>query len=105
LTAYNSFLELLEMLQPKNFDSNDNIFLRWRERNDDLRKKKTRVSPIELLLLGSLHYLGRGWTFDNLEESTFIAKDVHPSFLTSLWNSVQSTYIPSLWLLHPHCRN
>jgi len=25
-------------------------------------------SPIELLVLGSLRYLGRGWTFDNIEE-------------------------------------
>ena len=28
----------------------------------------TKTSPIELLLLGSLHYLGRGWTFNEIEE-------------------------------------
>ena len=69
---YNLFLELLEMLQPENFDSDDDMFMRWRDRNDDSSKKKTRVSPIELLLLGSLRYLGRGWTFDDLEESIFL---------------------------------
>ena len=27
-------------------------------------------SPLELLILGSLRYLGRGFTFDDLEEAT-----------------------------------
>jgi len=31
-----------------------------------------KPSPIELLTLATLHYLGRGWTFDDLEEATFI---------------------------------
>jgi hypothetical protein len=60
------------MLHPENFDSDDDMFMRWRDRNDNSGKKKTRVSPIELLLLGSLRYLGRGWTFDDLEESIFL---------------------------------
>lgn len=70
------------MLQSENFDSDeDNMFIRWRERNNNSIKKKTRFSPIELLLLGRLRYLGRGWTFlDDLEESTFIARDVHREF-------------------------
>jgi hypothetical protein len=38
------------------------------------------VSPIPLLVLGSLRYLGRGWTFDDLEECTYIARDVHRVF-------------------------
>jgi len=29
-------------------------------------------SPIELLTLAALHYFGRGWTFDDLQEATFI---------------------------------
>jgi hypothetical protein len=32
------------------------------------------------LLLGTLRYLGRGWTFDDLEESTYISRDVHRCF-------------------------
>jgi len=39
-----------------------------------------KASHIELLLLGSLQYLGRGWTFDDLEESMFISRDVHRCF-------------------------
>ena len=39
-----------------------------------------KVSPIELLLLGSLRYLGRGITFDDVEESTFISRHDHRDF-------------------------
>ncbi len=37
-------------------------------------------SPIELLVLGSLRYLGRGFTFDDIEENTAISKEVHRTF-------------------------
>ena len=40
-----------------------------------------KLSPIGLLLLGSLRYLGRGWTFDDLEETTGIDEEVHRVFL------------------------
>ena len=33
-----------------------------------------------LLLLGSLRYLGRGWTFDDLEETTGISQSLHRDF-------------------------
>jgi len=32
------------------------------------------------LELGSLHYLGRGWTFDDVEENTAISKEVQRTF-------------------------
>ena len=38
-------------------------------------------APLELLILGALRYLGRGWTFDDLEESTAISAEVHRVFL------------------------
>jgi hypothetical protein len=31
-------------------------------------------------VLGSLRYLGRGWTFDDVEENTAISKEVHRTF-------------------------
>jgi len=34
-------------------------------------------SLIELLVLGSLRYLGRGWTFDDIEDQTAISKKLH----------------------------
>ena len=37
-------------------------------------------SPIELLLLGALRYLGRGWTFDDIEESTVVHEETHRQF-------------------------
>lgn len=40
----------------------------------------TPSSPLELLVLGALRYLGRGWTFDDLEESTAISEEVHRVF-------------------------
>ena len=39
---------------------------------------------MELLVLGTLFYLGHGWTFDDCEESTAIDKDVHFVCLTFL---------------------
>ncbi len=36
---------------------------------------------MELLVLGALHYLSHGWTFDYIDESTAIDHDVHCVFL------------------------
>lgn len=36
--------------------------------------------PLDLLVLGSLRYLGRGWTFDDLEDVTGISEEVHRRF-------------------------
>lgn len=54
----------------------EEMFSRWMRR--DATGKES--SPIELLILGSLRYLGRGWTFDDLEEATAISRDVHRVF-------------------------
>jgi hypothetical protein len=35
---------------------------------------------MELLVLGSLRYLGRGWTFDDIEESMAVSQEVHRNF-------------------------
>ena len=65
-----SFFELVGML------SCDNMFKRWISK-DCVKKEST---PIELLLLVSLRYLGRGWTFDDLEEQTAISRENHRQF-------------------------
>jgi len=52
------------------------LFLRWQS----LDATKKQASPIQLLLLGSLRYLGRGWTFDDLEEATAIHEETHRQF-------------------------
>ena len=66
--TFNSYSELLLMCK------GSDIFSAWRK-----KKWNTRGSLIELLLLGSLRYLGRGWTFDDIEESTAISVDTHRS--------------------------
>ena len=45
-----------------------------------IRHNSTEPVPINLLLLGSLRYLGRGWTFDDLEEATGICMETHRLF-------------------------
>lgn len=49
-------------------------------------------SPIELLVLGALRYIGRGWTFDDLEESTGISEETHRKFF-----HVFITYGSTIW--------
>jgi len=62
------------------------LFGRWQS-CDAVGKKS---SPLELLLLGSLRYLGRGWTFDDLREVTAISVETHRQFFHVFleWGSV-----------------
>ncbi len=64
---YQQFLELVEII------CKDGLFVRW----CGLKKNNKNVSPVELLVLGLLCYIGHGWTFDDCKESTAIDKDVH----------------------------
>ena len=69
---YGKYLDLVN--DCKNAD--DEYFGRW-QRPDATGRT---ASPIELLVLGALRYLGRGWTFDDIEESTSVSKEVHRVF-------------------------
>ena len=69
---YQSFRDLLDIIKA------DDAFCRWHDGNMDSTKKP--CSPIGLLLLGSLRYLGRGFTFDDLYEATGISEEVHRRF-------------------------
>jgi hypothetical protein len=62
--SYDMLHNLLEKVQ------GDETFKRWHPKARDCFG--TRASPIELLLLGALRYLGRGLTFNDLEEYTAI---------------------------------
>jgi hypothetical protein len=42
-------------------------FLRWKKGTTNCTVKPS--SPMSLLVLGALQYLGQGWTFDDIEES------------------------------------
>ena len=67
---YNEFTLLLQRVKQAH------EFQRW-QRKDATGKDS---SPIELLLLGSLRYLGRGIMFDDLEELTAISEETHRVF-------------------------
>ena len=43
-----------------------------------------RSTLLPLLILGSLRYLGRSWTFDDLEESTAISRESHRVFFSQI---------------------
>lgn len=43
-------------------------------------KGRREQSPLSLLPLRTLKYLGRGWTFDDLEESIGTSEEVHRNF-------------------------
>jgi len=89
---YSEFLSLLSLVK------DHVLFIRWLRR--DATGKES--SPIELLLLGSLRYLGRGWTFDDLEESTGINEETHRQFFhvfiswgsSSLYKSMLRCLLP-----------
>ncbi len=67
---YPSYKDLLHQI------TSDNRFERWCVRKWNGKKS----SPVQLLLLGTLRYLGRGWTFDDIKEQTAISECVHCKF-------------------------
>jgi len=54
------------------------LFDRWVTGRDATGKPS---SPIELMVLGAMRHLGRGLTFDDLEECTAIHEETHRQFL------------------------
>ncbi|CAB9518733.1 Plant transposon protein [Seminavis robusta] len=67
---YKEFLATLEMMKEASH------FVRWRSK-DAVGQES---SPLELMALGALRYLGRGLTFDDLEEYTAINEETHRQF-------------------------
>ena len=67
---YDRFLQLVDDCRASD------LFKRWTGKDAVGRD----ATPLELLVLGSLRYLGRGWTFDDIEEATAVSKEVHRTF-------------------------
>lgn len=67
---FDKFQEIVDKVK------HSDLFLRWCSTDATGRES----SPIELLLLGAFRYLGRGWTFDDLEEQTGISEETHRQF-------------------------
>ena len=75
LLPYEQFKELESSLE------SEDSFCRWHEGNVNCTKKE--ATPLSLLVLCSLRYLGRGWTFDDLSENTAISIEVIRPFFHS----------------------
>ena len=65
---YPQFIELVDFIE------NDDAFSRWHRGLQSALK--VQASPISLLVLALLRYVGRGWTFDDCAESTAISHDL-----------------------------
>ncbi len=64
------------------------------------KSNNKKVSPVGLLVLGLLRYLGCGWTFDDCEESTAIDKEVHCCFF-QVFIICGSTELYQKWVITP----
>lgn len=57
-------------------------------------------APLELLVLGALRFIGRGWTFDDLEEATAISEERHRRFLHEFLKA-GATHMYDRWVTMP----
>ena len=87
---YDNYKDLVEWVRV------DPLFDRW----CGYKIRSNKCSPVELLVLGSLWYLGWGWTFDDIEECTAVSKEVHHVFFTCSLNLVQQRFMRG-WLSLP----
>ena len=57
------------------------IFSNWADVDAVHRYSRTKITPLALLVLCALRYLGRSWTIDDLEEATEIDNETIRTFL------------------------
>jgi len=81
---HEQFLELLERVKVHG------LFARWTRRD----ASGSPPSPIGLLLLGSLRCLGRGLTFDDLEEFTATDEETHRQFFHKFIECGETALLP-----------
>jgi hypothetical protein len=74
------------------------LFSSWHDGNTDACGVK--ATPIELLCLGALRYLGRKCTFDCLEEATFVSRKVHERYF-KVFIEFGSTVLYNLHVVAP----
>ena len=89
---YNEFTGLVERARSENW------IPRWTAAKEN-SIGGIKSSPLKLLVLGSLRYLGRGFTFDDCEEATAISEEVHRVFFTGLL-MLEGTFCSSVMLSH-----
>jgi Plant transposon protein len=55
---------------------------------------------LDILILGALRYLGRGWTFDDISESTGVSEEVHRRFFKDFTVACREHLYPK-WVKRP----
>ena len=56
--------------------------------------------PLDILILGALRYLGRGWTFDDINEATCVSEEVHRRFFKDFTIACTENLYPK-WVKRP----
>ena len=87
---YAEFITMIEDIK-----TNEN-FIRWRDK-DCIGNEP---SDMRLLLMGTLRYIGRGLTFDDIEEFSFISGEVHRNFFAA-FIEYGSTYLYNKYVVNP----
>jgi hypothetical protein len=93
---YHKFVELVNLAKEATDDQGNLYFQRW------MSADGTGIpsSPIELMILGSLRYLGRGWTFDDIEEATAVSEEVHRVFF-HVFVRFGAEFLYKMWVQAP----
>ncbi|KAG7355367.1 DDE superfamily endonuclease [Nitzschia inconspicua] len=73
---YDQYRELVEMCTADSMKEDGTSLLKRRRPGKKAALTGKPAAPLELLVLTTLRYLGRGWTFDDLEECTAISEEV-----------------------------
>ena len=55
---------------------------------------------LDILILGALRYLGRGWTFDEISEATNVSEEVHRRFFRDFVLACRGHLYPK-WVKRP----
>ena len=55
---------------------------------------------LDILILGALRYLGRGWTFDDISEATNVSEEVHRRFFKGFTKACREHLYPK-WVNRP----
>ena len=87
---YDEFMKMVEDLK-----THEN-FIRWH--NKDCIGNEP--SDLRLLLMGTLRYIGRGLTFDDIEEFSFISGEVHRKFFCT-FIEYGNTYLYNKYVVNP----
>lgn len=91
---YNAFLDLASQCEASS------CFDRWQATKPIHKYNKSKTIPLKLLLLSVLRYLGRGWTFDDLEEATAINNETMRQFFHKFLEFGSST-LYNKYVLNP----